>query len=349
MKKSNPFLIALAIIIILGTIFFCIDYNRAVNDKNPLFCIPIGGLQDGGTIEYLGLGYKVIRFNRLLSLSNDNTESRLYTAIRIGPIFMNYDDFDSDFKKYEELRDSLYFYFTDGYGTFSRPESPSPTLGKTFYAEIEKIEKDSLLVNGLDVNSYNYRSQFYLELSQKPLVVWNNTVIELSDLKVGNRISITFSGDIKETSPAQISNILRIELLEDELTGNIEDDFQEYLKAENVKMKIVEGTLTNTKTDVVITDSNEIHYPGYGEWFRIDKKVNGIWRELDQKADATFKAIGYIVGQDNKLELTVDWSKIYGELDPGEYRLVKNVYDNSQEYKNYSDGYRYFDAEFTIE
>lgn len=348
MKKSKPLFMALVIIIILGTIFFIIDYYRVVKDQNPLFCIPIGGLLDGGTVEYLGLGYKVIRYNRLLPLSEDNTEHRLYTAIRIGPIFMGYDDFDSDYNKFVELKNSFFYYFTDGYGTFKRPEAPNPTLGKTFYAEIEEISENTILVKGLDVNSINFRSEFSLNIFQKPLFIWNNTVIELSDLKVGNRISVTFSGDIEETSPAGINQVLRIELLEDSLDSAPKSS-QEYAKANNVKMKIVKNSLTPTSVDVIITDTNEPHYLGYGDWFRIDKKVNGNWRELDSKSDAIFNAIGYMMGQNDKLEITVDWSRIYGELEPGDYRLVKNVYDNSEEHEDYSEGYRYFDVEFTIE
>ena len=35
--------------------------------------------------------------------------------------------------------------------------------------------------------------------------------------------------------------------------------------------------------------------------------------------------IAYSVDKNNKLELKQDWSYIYGELDEGEYRIVKDV------------------------
>ena len=55
MKKGiKIFLIVLGVIIILGLIFFGVDYNRVKNGDNPIFCIPnlAGIIMDGGTIVY---------------------------------------------------------------------------------------------------------------------------------------------------------------------------------------------------------------------------------------------------------------------------------------------------------
>ena len=64
----------------------------------------------------------------------------------------------------------------------------------------------------------------------------------------------------------------------------------------------------------------------YGEWFRIDKKEKGKCKELDTKIDNfAFNMIGYLVDQDNKLELEHNWEWLYGRLGTGEYRIVKEV------------------------
>lgn len=68
MKKTLLIiLIVLIAIIVLGGIFFTVDYNRVKKQEKPIFCFknPAGVVNDGGTIEYLGLGYKVIDFNTL--------------------------------------------------------------------------------------------------------------------------------------------------------------------------------------------------------------------------------------------------------------------------------------------
>ena len=84
----------LGIIVVLGILFFTVDYNRVKNQKKPIFCIqnPDGGIMDGGTIEYFGLGYKVIDFHTIAGFDN----------IKIGTWFMDYNDFEEEIKAYEK-------------------------------------------------------------------------------------------------------------------------------------------------------------------------------------------------------------------------------------------------------
>ena len=84
----------LGIIVVLGIVFFTVDYNRVKNQKKPIFCIksPAGGIMDGGTIEYFGLGYKVIDFHTIAGFDN----------IKIGTWFMDYNDFEEEIKAYEK-------------------------------------------------------------------------------------------------------------------------------------------------------------------------------------------------------------------------------------------------------
>ena len=91
MKKGiKVVLIILGVIVIFGLIFFTVDYNRVKNGKNPIFCINIAIANDGGTMEYLGLGYKVIDFNRLDG----------YDAIKIGTWSMKYEDFEEEYNSH---------------------------------------------------------------------------------------------------------------------------------------------------------------------------------------------------------------------------------------------------------
>ena len=93
MKKGiKILLIILGVIIILGLIFFAIDYSRVQKQEKPLFCIqhPAGIIMDGGTVEYLGLGYKVIDFNRVNG----------YDEMKIGSWFMKYEDFENEYNNY---------------------------------------------------------------------------------------------------------------------------------------------------------------------------------------------------------------------------------------------------------
>ena len=100
--KKNLKVVAgiLGIIVVLGIVFFTVDYNRVKNQKKPIFCIkdPAGVILDGGTIEYLGLGYKVIDFHTIAGFDD----------IKIGTWFMDYNDFEEEIKAYEKNIKKIY-------------------------------------------------------------------------------------------------------------------------------------------------------------------------------------------------------------------------------------------------
>lgn len=95
MKKILKVVVGiLGIIVVLGIVFFMVDYNRVKNQEKPIFCIkdPAGAIMDGGTIEYFGLGYKVIDFHTIAGFDD----------IKIGTWFMDYNDFEEEIKAYEK-------------------------------------------------------------------------------------------------------------------------------------------------------------------------------------------------------------------------------------------------------
>lgn len=95
-----------------------------------------------------------------------------------------------------------------------------------------------------------------------------------------------------------------------------------------VKMSIKEGTLTPFSASIIILDNNDSPY-AYDEWFRIDRKVNEKWEEVSRiNNNYIVRDIAYDIRKNKKLETTVKWGDLYGELKKGEYRLVKKVYDN---------------------
>lgn len=87
---------------------------------------------------------------------------------------------------------------------------------QTFYAEIKEINNSNLLVQGLSVNDMNYRGEFTFSVIGETILEWRGTEISLSDLDIGDNISITFSGETLDTYPVQINDVVRIILLDDE-------------------------------------------------------------------------------------------------------------------------------------
>ena len=108
-------------------------------------------------------------------------------------------------------------------------------------------------------------------------------------------------------------------------------------------MSIKDGTLTKTGATVVITDISSRNNI-YGEPYRIDKFVDGEWKTLDTIIDDyAWISIGYTVGEDNKLELDINWEWLYGELELGKYRIVKDTSESGEGTTHY------ITAEFVIE
>ncbi len=147
-----------------------------------------------------------------------------------------------------------------------------------------------------------------------------NTLDGNKDLIIGPAGSII--NDVNETKYKEINNI-----------GESQSE------ANGVSLTIKSGTLTNTSATVIISDLNN-QKNSYGQWFRIDKKENCNWKEVDTISDNyAFIALAYNVGEDGTLEMKQDWKDLYGELESGTYRLVKQINDN---------GTKYFWVEFTI-
>ena len=83
MKKTLIIIgVILIVLVVIALTFFGVDYFRVQNQENPIFAIKTDEVNDGGSIIYTGLGYKVIDYNRLDG----------YDEIKIGSIFMKYED-----------------------------------------------------------------------------------------------------------------------------------------------------------------------------------------------------------------------------------------------------------------
>lgn len=91
-----------------------------------------------------------------------------------------------------------------------------------------------------------------------------------------------------------------------------------------VNIYFKEDTLTNTGGIVIIEDKcpNKIIY---GSSFWIERYNNGNWERLESKNDYGFNLMAYYVDENGILEMEQNWDYIYGPLDKGSYRLVKDV------------------------
>lgn len=155
-----------------------------------------------------------------------------------------------------------------------------------------------------------------------------NNIKSIEQFEITDNVTNTLTGYIptQNSIPQNISN------LEEKIINPVR---------EKVELKIYEDTLTKSGMTLLITDKNEIGY-GWGEEYKIQKENNGEWEDLSYKIIPIWNDIGFGFDDNCQRKQIIDWSKTYGELNTGKYRLIKKVYDNVEQ------KYIEFYLEFTI-
>ena len=107
-----------------------------------------------------------------------------------------------------------------------------------------------------------------------------------------------------------LATILIVNKVEKQLTG--------------VVLEVDKETLTKISATISIKETGEEHYT-YGEWYRIDRRENGVWKEVEEKEGRFFNLPAYKIPKNEELTFNLNWSHGYGELTPGKYRIVKQA------------------------
>ncbi len=115
---------------------------------------------------------------------------------------------------------------------------------------------------------------------------------------------------------------------------------------DGVSMAAKECTTLSTGLTLVFTNKSESKCI-YGEYFTLEKKIGGSWYQVPVAIDGEygFNSIGYNLEPDGESEWISDWEWLYGSLEPGEYRIVKDILDfrGTGDYDTY-----YLAAEFIV-
>lgn len=135
--------------------------------------------------------------------------------------------------------------------------------------------------------------------------------------------------------------------LEDKVPEEIIDLDKIDNEIKEVSMTIKEGTLSTSKATIIFTNKTEKEVV-FGEYFHLEKKIDEEWKELPTIIENYgFDDIAYPLNEKKSRELVIDWEWLYGTLNEGEYRIVKDVYvsdfSSTADYDKY-----YLYAEFNI-
>lgn len=91
-----------------------------------------------------------------------------------------------------------------------------------------------------------------------------------------------------------------------------------------VTVSMMQDSVTPTGAKIMITDYNEHPYP-WREHYVIRRKENDAWKDIEKVADTDFSMDVYQLNENHQMEEMIDWSKYYGILQPGTYRIEKIV------------------------
>ena len=81
-RTVKRLLISVIVLVIVISTLFCADVYKILNGNEPMFSIKKAVYEDGGTVEYIGLGYKIFKIKKV-EYSMDQ--------IKFGTIFSSYE------------------------------------------------------------------------------------------------------------------------------------------------------------------------------------------------------------------------------------------------------------------
>lgn len=86
--------------------------------------------------------------------------------------------------------------------------------GTSFLAEIENVYPDNkLLVKGIAENDINFRGEFFAYITDKTEILKNRNKADITDIEAGQKVKITFTNGIQESSPAVLGKVIKIEII----------------------------------------------------------------------------------------------------------------------------------------
>lgn len=243
MKKIIKFVIAIIVALaIISGIMILVDCSSIKSEKEPIFAKMSAALNDGGTVIYIGFGYKIIDFHMLNG----------YDETKVGTLFTKPEDFSEEYKKYDvnlipkddDKNQNNGDNKINSGDTEKESGDKNQVSGDTTISsgEHEVISGDNATVSGEKNNSIEQPTQsgdleksgdkeevetFFIGsiigikgdiMLVTPLedqeILKSSDIISFSiknenskDYIIGQKVKVTYIGDVKETYPAGVDAI----------------------------------------------------------------------------------------------------------------------------------------------
>ena len=165
--------IAIIIILIIAFTALIVDLNEAVQNVEPKFSFNTNTYNDGNTKEYIGLGYKIIRYN---------IEAGEY-HVKLGTLFLKHED-SLEYEKNvnEEKKDTTVYSI----------------IGKVI--EIKQVDEEKEYV----IESTNSMSIYYkasVVIDEDTKIEKNGLTLTEDNIEVGSNIKVKFVEPVIRNTP----------------------------------------------------------------------------------------------------------------------------------------------------
>lgn len=212
MKKKKKIILRIVLVIILiWLIIFYIDFIRFKINKTPIFCVVGKSYQDGGSSEYIGLGYKIIVFKKISG----------FHGMKFGSWRMNF------FEEYDKI------YYPDG-----------KDGKKEFEEYIFKIAKTYCEANIDDFEQYTCIEKKYMETANSYNMLFqkgNNILfIAITHNREVTAFTTLNQEELNQYKNIEIDNVKVNDFISNELSKKYGINFKDFKEKER-KLKIIDG------------------------------------------------------------------------------------------------------------
>lgn len=166
-------LLVLIIFLIFGVTFFLVDFNLVVRNNDPKLSFRTNIYDEGNTREYIGLGYKIIRYN----IGSDNSINKFGTWFLIYDQNLNVKEDDAN---------------------MSNPNGTYDIVG-----EIISMEEKELSLNIKSNSNESRYDEAIVKINSNTIITKSQKQIYRKDLKVGNKVRVNFTGIVTKSIPPQ--------------------------------------------------------------------------------------------------------------------------------------------------
>lgn len=293
-------LIIIGLIIVMGLAFFAVDYFRVQKQEEPIFCIKTTTHRDGGTQEYLGLGYKIIDFNTLNG----------YDEMKIETWFMNYEDFQNEMNSQSTINAIIVNVNDNSLGVVRKDDLneimiiTTPDADKNEYKENEEI---LIYFDGTILETY-------------PAQVNNVSKIEIVSEKSNETIPtnvLIYFNNSKDNLDVTVDNISNSEIIinikdTNEIKYEFSNEYSILKKNEDTSQEEPEIVVSETSNSTSSSEGSGVP----------------IWEEVSKISDIESRDTVKSDDVDEQTKRMIfNFEELYGVLKDGKYEFVLSSTD----------------------